>query len=178
MPTGGCVRRLLSNARRASTWRAKKSRFPSPGPTHGRRKRRAIRSQSLVLLLRMRIGRERRHAPRRYFAKATVSDFTDLADGAPDGWGKAVSVALDQLGLLKTGEAAFRDKELTFIGEATDEQAASAVRRTLKLDVPQNFKIIDRIRYPRPDLPAAGIRLRHGHRQRWVGTRSDRHDSE
>lgn len=90
------------------------------------------------------------------FAKATVSDFTDLADGAPDGWGKAVSVALDQLGLLKTGEVAFRDKELTFIGEATDEQAASAVRRTLKLDVPQNFKIIDRIRYPRPDLPAAG----------------------
>ena len=90
------------------------------------------------------------------FAKATVSDFTDLADGAPDGWGKAVSVALDQLGLLKTGEAAFRDKELTFIGEATDEQAASAVRRTLKLDVPQNFKIIDRIRYPRPDLPAPG----------------------
>jgi OOP family OmpA-OmpF porin len=60
------------------------------------------------------------------------------------------------LGLLKTGEAAFRDKELTFIGEATDEQAASAVRRTLKLDVPQNFKIIDRIRYPRPDLPAPG----------------------
>jgi OmpA-OmpF porin, OOP family len=90
------------------------------------------------------------------FAKATISDHTDIADGAPDGWGKAVSVVLDQLALLRSGEAAFRDKELTFTGEAADEQAASAVRRTLKLDVPQNFKIVDRIRYPRPDLPAPG----------------------
>ena len=46
------------------------------------------------------------------FAKASISDLTDIADGAPDGWGKAVSVVLDQLALLKSGEAAFRDKEL------------------------------------------------------------------
>ncbi len=90
------------------------------------------------------------------FAKSTISDHTDIADGAPEGWGKAVSVALDQLALLKSGEAAFRDKDLTFSGEAADEQTASAVRRTLKLDVPQNFKIVDQIRFPRPDLPAPG----------------------
>jgi OmpA-OmpF porin, OOP family len=90
------------------------------------------------------------------FTKTTISDHTDIADGAPDGWGKAVSVALDQLALLKSGEAVFRDKALTFSGEAADEQTASAVRRTLKLDVPQNFKIVDQIRFPRPDLPGPG----------------------
>jgi outer membrane protein OmpA-like peptidoglycan-associated protein/osmotically-inducible protein OsmY len=90
------------------------------------------------------------------FAKATVSDSSDIADGAPDGWGKAVSVVLEQLALLKGGEAQLHDRELTFTGEAADEQAAGAVRRTLKLDVPQNFKISDQIRYPRPDRPGPG----------------------
>ncbi len=100
------------------------------------------------------------------FAKASFSDRTDVAEGAPQGWGKAISIALEQLAQLKSGEAAFSDKDLTFSGEAADEQVASAVRRTLKLDVPQNFKIIDRIRYPKPNLIPAGLGLRHGHRQR------------
>lgn len=91
------------------------------------------------------------------FEGIAIVDRTDIAAGAPDGWGKAVSVALDQVAQLKSGEAAFRDKDLTFSGEASDEQTAATVRRTLKLEVPQNFKIIDQIRYPRPELaPGAG----------------------
>jgi outer membrane protein OmpA-like peptidoglycan-associated protein/osmotically-inducible protein OsmY len=86
------------------------------------------------------------------FGNMAFSDRTDLAAGAPDGWGKAASIAIEQLAQLKSGEAAFRDRELTFSGLATDEQTATAVRRTLKLDVPQNFKIIDHVRYPRPEL--------------------------
>jgi OOP family OmpA-OmpF porin len=90
------------------------------------------------------------------FAKSSFSDHTDVAEGAPQGWGKAISIALEQLAQLRSGEAAFSDKDLTFSGEAADEQVASAVRRTLKLDVPQNFKIIDRIHYPKPNLIPAG----------------------
>jgi outer membrane protein OmpA-like peptidoglycan-associated protein len=86
------------------------------------------------------------------FSKFSLSDRTDIADGAPDGWEKATSIALEQLAQLKSGEAAFRDRDLIFSGEATDEQLASAVRRTLKLDVPQNFKLVDRIRYPKPNF--------------------------
>jgi outer membrane protein OmpA-like peptidoglycan-associated protein len=90
------------------------------------------------------------------FANFSFADRTDVADGAPQGWTKAITIALEQLAQLKSGEASFRDRDLTFSGEAADEQLASAVRRTLKLDVPQNFKIIDHIRYPKPDLFAAG----------------------
>jgi outer membrane protein OmpA-like peptidoglycan-associated protein len=92
------------------------------------------------------------------FGAMAISDNVDIADGAPDGWGKAASVALDQLGRLRSGEASISDRELTFAGEAADEQTASAIRKTLKLDVPQNFRISDQIRFPRTDiaLPSKG----------------------
>jgi outer membrane protein OmpA-like peptidoglycan-associated protein len=93
---------------------------------------------------------------RSLFAKVAFADRTDIADGAPEGWGRAVAVAVEQLAQLKVGEAAFSGRDLTFSGEAADEQIAAAVRRTLKLDVPQNFKIIDRIRYPKPNFFPAG----------------------
>ncbi|MBA2125276.1 OmpA family protein [Hyphomicrobium methylovorum] len=92
------------------------------------------------------------------FGKMTISDRSDVADGSPKDWAKAVAVTLDQLAQLKSGEASFSDRNLTFTGEAADEQVATAVRRSLKLDVPQNFKIVDRIHYPRSDLalPSGG----------------------
>lgn len=93
---------------------------------------------------------------RSLFGKMSFSDHTDIADGAPDGWEKAVVIALEQLAQLKSGDVAFSGRDLAFSGEAADEQVASNVRRTLKLDVPQNFKIVDRIRYPKPDLFPAG----------------------
>jgi len=89
------------------------------------------------------------------FANIPFAEHTDVADGAPPGWNKAVAIALEQLAQLKSGEASFHDRQLTFSGEAADEQLASAVRRTLKLDVPQNFKIIDRIHYPKPEFVPA-----------------------
>lgn len=88
------------------------------------------------------------------YVKQQLSDSTEFASGEPDNWSKAVSVSLDQLALLNSGGAALRGRELTFTGEAPDEQTATAVRRTLKLDVPENFKIIEQIRFPRPELTA------------------------
>lgn len=90
------------------------------------------------------------------FGSMSISDHMDVADGSPEGWRKTASVALEQLAQLRSGEAAISDRDLTFSGEAPDEQTASAVKRTLKLDVPQNFRIIDRIRFPRADIAAPG----------------------
>src|SRR5262249_9189443 len=56
------------------------------------------------------------------FANVAFADRTDIADGAPDGWGRAVAVAIEELAQLKSGEAAFSGRDLTFSGEAADEQ--------------------------------------------------------
>ena len=90
------------------------------------------------------------------YRNTKVTDRSDVADGAPVGWSDAVKVSLDQLAQLRSGEVDFSGATLKFSGEAADEQTATAVRRTLKLDVPRNFKIIDNIHFPRPDLAASG----------------------
>jgi OmpA-OmpF porin, OOP family len=92
------------------------------------------------------------------FGSMSVADDTDIADGAPEDWGKAVVVALDQLAQLRTGDVSLRGQEMTFSGEAPNEQTANAVKRALKLEVPQSFRIMEQIRFPRPDvaLPSNG----------------------
>ncbi|WP_423415100.1 OmpA family protein [Hyphomicrobium sp. B1] len=92
------------------------------------------------------------------FRAMTITDNSDIGDGAPQGWNKATSVALEQLAQLRTGDVAFTDRDLAFSGEAPDEQTATAVKRTLKLDVPQNFRIVEHIRFPKPEikLPPSG----------------------
>ncbi len=86
------------------------------------------------------------------FGSMTIADNTDIADGAPEGWKKATSVVLNQLAQLRMGDVSIKDQEMVFSGEASDEQTASAVKRTLKLDVPQNFKIIEKIRFASWDI--------------------------
>jgi len=92
------------------------------------------------------------------FRGMTIVDNSDIGDGAPQGWTKATVVALDQLAQLRMGDVAIEDRQMTFTGEASDEQVASAVRRTLKLEVPQNFRIIEHIRFSKQDiaLPSGG----------------------
>ena len=93
------------------------------------------------------------------FAKSDLSDKSELAGGAPDGFEKTVAIAIDQLALLKSGTADIKGKELTFIGEAVDEATAAAVRKTLKSEVPQNYKINEQIKYPKPAQTAAGYTM-------------------
>ena len=96
---------------------------------------------------------------KKLFPKAEISDTSDLAGGAPEGFEKAAAIALDQLASLKTGAAAIKGKEFTFIGEAADEATAAAVRKTLKSDIPQNFKISEQIRYPKGVQTANGYTM-------------------
>lgn len=89
------------------------------------------------------------------FAKSAPKDATEVGDGAPEGFGKAAAIALQQLAQLKSGIAEVRGKDLAFIGEAADEATAQAIRTALKTDVPANFRINDQIKYPKPESATA-----------------------
>ena len=87
------------------------------------------------------------------FAKTTVVDRTEVADGATEGFGKAVVTVLDQLALLKTGSADISGKDIVFSGEAADENIANAIRKSLRMDIPQVFKVTEQIKYPKMTGP-------------------------
>lgn len=89
------------------------------------------------------------------FPRATVTDKTEIADGAPDGFAAAAETAIRQLAQLKSGSADLKNRDLAFVGEASDEPIALEVRRALRSAVPQSFKINEQIRYPRIAAPAA-----------------------
>ena len=90
---------------------------------------------------------------KRSFPKLALVDRTDVADGAPDGFARAAAASLSQLAALKSGTADIKGKDLTFIGEATDEPAANTVRNALKAEVPPAFKITEQIKYPKATGP-------------------------
>jgi OmpA-OmpF porin, OOP family len=96
---------------------------------------------------------------RKLFPKAEIADKSDLAGGATEGWDKAALIALEQLAALKNGSADIKGREFTFAGEAADEATAAAVRKTLKSDVPQNFKISEQIRYPKGAQTPSGYTM-------------------
>lgn len=89
------------------------------------------------------------------FSGLSISDRTDVADGAPEGWGLAAQTVLDQLAVLKSGTANFKGRDLSFAGEAADEATAVSVRKALRGVVPQNFKLNEQIRYPKPTIAPA-----------------------
>jgi outer membrane protein OmpA-like peptidoglycan-associated protein len=89
------------------------------------------------------------------FSKSAPADRTEIGDGAPEGFVETASVALAQLALLKSGVAELRGKDLAFMGEATDETTAQAIRKALKTAIPANYRINDQIKYPKPETPSA-----------------------
>lgn len=89
------------------------------------------------------------------FPRAALSDKSEVADGAPDGWAAAAQAAVKQLAALKSGNADIKGREMVFTGEAANEAAAQAVTKALRLEVPRTFKLTDNIRYPKGGPEAA-----------------------
>ena len=89
------------------------------------------------------------------FPKLALVDRTEVAAGAPDGWPAAAQAALTHLASLKSGTADIKDRDMVFQGEAADEATAAAVRKALRLDVPQAFKLTEQIRFPKAERPAS-----------------------
>lgn len=90
------------------------------------------------------------------FHDTRLEDASEIAVGEPDGFATTVEIVLEQLAALNSGDADLKGKDLVFRGEAADEPTATAVRRKLRLGVPQHFKVIEQIRYPRQEAPASG----------------------
>ena len=78
----------------------------------------------------------------------TVTDQMQLAEGVPEGFGRATRGALDQLAKLKDGKAEISNHELVLGGEAADEATADSVRKALKAGAPAAFKVSEKIRFP------------------------------
>lgn len=101
---------------------------------------------------------------KKLFGKASIVNRADVADGAPEGWTDAASVALGQLALLKIGTADLKGKDLTFIGEAADEATAVAIRKALAANVPQSYKVNEQIKFPKSvPLPSGGYVMAIAH---------------
>lgn len=89
-------------------------------------------------------------ASRKQFGKTAIVDRLEVAGGAPDGWNKAVFVALAQLSQLTDGLAETRGAALSISGMAADQAGAEAIRRALRAEIPATIKVSDDIRYPEP----------------------------
>lgn len=71
----------------------------------------------------------------------TLADRTEVAQGAPKDWARAVETGLDQLARLEDGGLIVRDMSLTLEGVTPDEASAERVRTALKKAAPAKFTV-------------------------------------
>ncbi len=100
------------------------------------------------------IRNELERKARAAFKNVAFADRVEIADGAPASFAFAASVALEQLAALRSGAAELKGKELNFTGRAGDEATALAVRKALRSTIPEDYKLIDQIGYPKPSQPS------------------------
>lgn len=81
------------------------------------------------------------------FPSAAIIDRMETASGAPDGWPKAVSSALEQLAALESGAVSTKATQLMISGLASDEETATSIRKSLRSQVPATFKTSDKIEF-------------------------------
>ena len=84
------------------------------------------------------------------FSGAAVADRMEPADGAPQGFVKAAKTVIDQLAVLRSGDARMKARHIDVTGNAEDEATAGKFRKGLKAHLPDGFKIADTIDYPKP----------------------------
>jgi OmpA-OmpF porin, OOP family len=80
------------------------------------------------------------------FGKTAIIDRMEYGEGAPEGWGKAAKVSLDQLATLQEGTAEFNGGVLTLSGLAADDATADSTRKAFKAQVPAPIKTAEAIR--------------------------------
>lgn len=87
------------------------------------------------------------------FSSGAVADRMEPAEGAPQGFVKAAKAVIDQLALLRSGDARMKARHIDVTGNAEDEATAGRLRKDLKAHLPDGFKIADAIDYPKPPPP-------------------------
>ncbi|MGI9475697.1 MAG: OmpA family protein [Hyphomicrobiaceae bacterium] len=87
------------------------------------------------------------------FPKAAIVDKMTAADGAPEGWQKAITTALRQMTKLEFAEASMTDQRFSFSGQARKEVTSERVASALKVGMPDTFKLKHKITFREPTLP-------------------------
>lgn len=87
------------------------------------------------------------------FGSRPVTDRTELADGAPDGFVPAATEAIRELAKLEDGHAELRGAQMNFAGMAATDQVAEGVRKTLKEKLPASIKATDAIKFKAASVP-------------------------
>lgn len=80
------------------------------------------------------------------YTAVMVVDRMMLASGAPEGWSRAVHVALAQLVRLDEGEVVLRDTELAIQGQARDSDTAADVATRVRIGLPAIFSSVEKVR--------------------------------
>lgn len=79
------------------------------------------------------------------FSNASIEDSMSLGSGVPDGWSKAVMLAISQLARLDEGEVSVSGMDFRIEGMARDEETAKDVAKQLRESLPEDFEASDKI---------------------------------
>lgn len=89
------------------------------------------------------------------FPNLSIVDRMKTARGAPRNWERVVFLALEQLALMRIGTAELVGRDLTFTGETVSEVKAEQIAGDLRRGLPETYKLIDNISFPKPVYPVA-----------------------
>lgn len=89
------------------------------------------------------------------FPQLAIVDRMQTARGAPRNWQRSVILALTQLARLQRGEAELIRRDLSFVGETTSEERSKEIADVLRRGLPETYKLVENITYPKPDYPVA-----------------------
>jgi OOP family OmpA-OmpF porin len=83
----------------------------------------------------------------------SLTDKLEIAEGAPNGWLGAASIALRQLTRLEKGTARLVDGQLQLEGHAEEEATAIAVGEVVRKGLPPGFRGREKIGFTKPIVP-------------------------
>lgn len=89
------------------------------------------------------------------FPKLAIVDRMNIARGAPRNWDNVAILALSQLARMTKGSAELVSRDLTVVGETTSQVAANGIRSTLRSGLPETYKLVENVTYPKPVYPVA-----------------------
>ncbi len=89
------------------------------------------------------------------FPELAIVDRMQIARGAPRNWERVANLALSQLARMSRGRAELVSRDLTVVGETTSEVVASEIQKALRSRLPETYKLVENITYPKPVYPVS-----------------------
>lgn len=89
------------------------------------------------------------------FPKHAIVDRMETARGAPRNWLQVARLVMREMSELRLGRSELLGRDLTIEGEAKDESTASSIRASLRRDLPETYKLVENITFPKPVHPVA-----------------------